>query len=183
MPRTASYHALAVSAEAWHSILHLIKPWQYLQRLGILSRFGSICRVLAFYSYHTFAVSAEAWHSILHLIKPWQYLPRLGILFYILSSLCSISRGYILSRLGVIRPRLYLMTPWQYLQRLVMLFYVLTWATKAQVQRSAKYRHVGVFSWSQLIPQVAEDTQLASAANLQKNFLSTKIAIKSMRRR
>ena len=47
-----SYHALAVSAEAWHAILYLITPWQYLPRLG-----------MHFY-----------------LVTPWQYLPRFGIL-------------------------------------------------------------------------------------------------------
>ena len=31
-----SYHALAISAEAWHAILYLITPWQYPQRLGML---------------------------------------------------------------------------------------------------------------------------------------------------
>ena len=73
-----SCHALA--AEAWqylprlgrgHAILYHITPWQYLPRLGILfyilSRLGSICRGLAFYSisYHALAVSAEAWHAFL----------------------------------------------------------------------------------------------------------------------
>ena len=50
---------------------------------NILSRLGSICRGLAFYSisYHALAVSAEAWHAILYLVTPWQYLPRLGMLF------------------------------------------------------------------------------------------------------
>ena len=74
-----SYHALEVSAEAWHSILHLITPWQYSPRLGIrfyiLLCVGSICRGLAFnsISYHAVAVSTEAWHSILYLIThcPW----------------------------------------------------------------------------------------------------------------
>ena len=51
-----SYHALAVSAEAWRAILYLITLWQYppawqLARLGmlvyILSRLGSIWRGLA----------------------------------------------------------------------------------------------------------------------------------------
>ena len=41
-----SYHALEVSAEAWHSILHLI-------------------------SYYALAVFTKAWHSILYLITPW----------------------------------------------------------------------------------------------------------------
>ena len=60
-----SYHALAISAEAWHAILYLITPWQYPQRLGILfyilSPLRSICRGLACYSisYHCLAVSAE----------------------------------------------------------------------------------------------------------------------------
>ena len=58
-----SYHALAVSAEAWHATLYLVKPWQYLPRLGMLFQY---------------------------LITPWQYLPRLGILVYILSRLGSI---------------------------------------------------------------------------------------------
>ena len=67
-----SYHALAVSAEAWHAILYLITPWQYPLRLDmlfyILSRLGSIRRGLACYaiSYHALAVSAEAWHTILY---------------------------------------------------------------------------------------------------------------------
>ena len=43
-----SYHALAVSAEAWHPILYLITSSQYLPRLGmlfyILSLLGSIRR-------------------------------------------------------------------------------------------------------------------------------------------
>ena len=42
-----AYHALAVSAEAWHAILYLVTPWQSLPRLGILfyilSRLCSIC--------------------------------------------------------------------------------------------------------------------------------------------
>ena len=64
-------HAFAVSAEAWHAILYLVAPWQYLPRLGmlfyILSRLGSIRRGLACYSisYHALAASAEAWHAIL----------------------------------------------------------------------------------------------------------------------
>ena len=49
-----SYHALAVSAEAWYAILYLITPWQYLQRLGvlfyILSPLGRFRRGLACYS-------------------------------------------------------------------------------------------------------------------------------------
>ena len=52
------------SAEAWHAVLYLITPWQYLPRLGIL----------------------------FYIITPWQYLLRLGILFYILSSLGSIHK-------------------------------------------------------------------------------------------
>ena len=44
---SVAYHALAVFAKAWHSILYLITPLQYLPRLGmtfnILSRLGSIC--------------------------------------------------------------------------------------------------------------------------------------------
>ena len=60
-----SCHSLTVSAEAWHAILYLITPWQYLPRLGllfyILSRLGSIHRGLACYfiSYHALAVSVE----------------------------------------------------------------------------------------------------------------------------
>ena len=80
---------------AWHAILYLITPWQYLQRLGmllqlfyILSRLGSICRglaALACYSIfnHALTVSVQAWHAILYFITPWQYLQELGILFYI----------------------------------------------------------------------------------------------------
>ena len=85
-------HAFAVSAEAWHAILYLVAPWQYLPRLGmlfyILSRLGSIRRGLACYSisYHALAASAEAWHAILYLIMPWQHPPRLGMLFYILEA-------------------------------------------------------------------------------------------------
>ena len=105
-----SYHALAVSTEAWH-------PYHALavsQRLGMLSyilslsRLGSIRRGLACYSisyhalaasaeacysisYHALAVSAEAWQAILYLITPWQHPPRLGMLFYI--RLGSIRRG------------------------------------------------------------------------------------------
>ena len=50
-----SLHSMIeVSAEAWHATLYLITPWQHLPRLGILlyilSRLGSICRGLAFYS-------------------------------------------------------------------------------------------------------------------------------------
>ena len=63
-----SYHALAVSAKAWHSIPYLMMLWQYPPRLGIqvlfyiLSRLGNICRGLASYSisYYALAVSAEA---------------------------------------------------------------------------------------------------------------------------
>ena len=77
---STSYHALAVSAKAWHAVLKACHAW---------------------------AVSAEAWHSTLYLITPWQYLPRLGMLLYILSRLGSICRGLafysnILSRLGSI---------------------------------------------------------------------------------
>ena len=97
-----SYHALAVSTEAWH-------PYHALavsQRLGMLSyilslsRLGSIRRGLACYSIscHALAASAEAWHDILYLITPWQHPPRLGILI----------------------------TPWQYPPRLGMLFYILS---------------------------------------------------------
>ena len=53
-----SYHALAVSAEAWHAILYLITPWWYPPRLAIP-----------------------------YLFTPWQHPPRLGMLFYILSCL------------------------------------------------------------------------------------------------
>ena len=123
-----SYHALAVFAEAWHVILYLITPWQYPLRLDILFY---ILSCLNSSIYHALAVSAEAWHAILYLITPWQwYPPRLGMLFYILWRLGSISRGYIFSRLGSIR--------WG------LLFYILTWATKAQLQRTATYRHSGV---------------------------------------
>ena len=93
------YHALAVSAEAWHAKLYLVTPWQYLPRLGmlsyILSRLGSIHWGLACYaiSCHDLAVSAEVWHAMLYLITPWQYQPRLGMLCYILSRLGSIRRG------------------------------------------------------------------------------------------
>ena len=106
-----SYHALAVSTEAWHAILYLTTPWQYQQRLGmpgmlfyILSRLGSICLGWACYSisYHALAVSAEA--------------ARLGMLFWILSRLGKISEGLVL----------YLITPWQYSPRLGMLFQVLS---------------------------------------------------------
>ena len=132
-----SCHALAVSAKAWHVILHLVIPW--------LLRLGSIRQGLSF---------SKAWHAILYLISPWQYLPRLGMLFYILSCLGSICLGlalcntllfYILLRLGSIsrgltsysiscqshtlavsaeawHAILYLITPWQYLPRLGMLF-------------------------------------------------------------
>ena len=90
-----SYHALAVSAEAWHATLYLITPWQYLPRLGmlfhLLSSLGSICRGLAFFSI-----------SYPMMITRWQHLPRLGMLFYLLSRLGSI---------------LYLITPWQYPQK------------------------------------------------------------------
>ena len=67
-----SYHALTV-CQAWHSFLYLFTPWQYLPRLGILfnilSRLGSICPGLAFYSISDpgLAVSAQAWHAILYL--------------------------------------------------------------------------------------------------------------------
>ena len=60
-----SYHALAVSAEAWHSILYLITPWQYLRRLYLITPWQYLQR--------------------LYLITPWQYLPKLGMLFYILT--------------------------------------------------------------------------------------------------
>ena len=64
----------------------------------ILSRLGSICLGLAFYSIscHALAVSAEAWHAILHLVTPCQYLPRLGLLFYLITSL------QYLPRLGIL---------------------------------------------------------------------------------
>ena len=89
---------IEVSVEAWHAILYLVTPWQYLPRLGmqfyILSRLGSVCRGLVFcsISFHALAVSAEAWHAILYIVTPWQYLPRLGMLFYILSRLGSIRK-------------------------------------------------------------------------------------------
>ena len=62
-----SYHALAVTAEAWQAML---------------------------ISYHALAVSADAWHFTLYLITPssWQYVPRLGILLYILSLLLQSGR-------------------------------------------------------------------------------------------
>ena len=101
------------SAEAWHAILYLVTPWQYLPRLGMYSLSCHALTVSAktwhatLISYYALAVSAEAWHSILYLVTPWQYLPRLstlavsaannlqrlGILFYILSRLSSICRG------------------------------------------------------------------------------------------
>ena len=74
-----SCHSLAVSAKqivsakAWHAILYLVTPGQYLPRLGmlfyILSHLGSICQGLACYSIscHALAVSAEAWHAMSHL--------------------------------------------------------------------------------------------------------------------
>ena len=68
-----SYHFLVVSAWAWHGILYLITPWQYLPRLGML-----------FY------------------ITPWQYLQRLGILFCLYLPRLGIL-FYILSRLGSIQ--------------------------------------------------------------------------------
>ena len=86
-----SCHALAVSAEAWHSVLYLVTPWQYLPRLRILfyNMFESI-------SYHALAVFVEAWHAFLscHSLavsaKAWQYLPRLGSICQGLA-FCSIS--------------------------------------------------------------------------------------------
>ena len=60
-----SYHALAKSAEAWHSVLYLVTPWQSPPRLGMLfyikSCLCSILRGLAFcsISYPGLAVSAE----------------------------------------------------------------------------------------------------------------------------
>ena len=73
-----SCYALAVSAEAWYSVLYPITPCtprQYLQTQGrglacyfyILSRLSSVCLGLAFYSisYHVLAVSADAWQAIL----------------------------------------------------------------------------------------------------------------------
>ena len=76
---------IEVSVEAWHAILYLVTPWQYLPRLGmqfyILSRLGSVCRGLVFCSIS------------FHALADWQYLPRLGMLFYILSRLGSICRG------------------------------------------------------------------------------------------
>ena len=80
---------IEVSAEAWHAILYLVTPWQYLPRLGI--RQGLECYSI---SCHALAVSAEAWHAILYLVTSWQYLPRLDMLFYILLQV----------------------TPWQYLR-------------------------------------------------------------------
>ena len=131
-------------AKAWHSILYLVTPWQYLQRLGILvyilSRLGSICRGLAFYSIscHALEVSGEAWHSALYLVTPWKYLARLVMPFYILSRdsrLGSIWRclaWYSISHHALYLPGeawhaiLYLFTPWQYLQRLGILLYILS---------------------------------------------------------
>ena len=88
------YSMIAVSTMNWHSILYLITPWQYQQRLGILfyilSSLGNICLGLAFYFISGSALAfslAEAWHSILYLITPWHYQPRLGMLFHILSRL------------------------------------------------------------------------------------------------
>ena len=67
-----SYHALAVSAKAWHAILYLSSPWQYLPRLGmlswfyILSRLGSACWGLA--------CCSVSYHSLLFCLRlPWQY--------------------------------------------------------------------------------------------------------------
>ena len=78
-----SYHAWAVSAEAW--VL-----------FNILSRLGSLRQgfaALACYILSRLAVSAEAWLAISYLITPWQYQPRLGILFYVITRLGSIRRG------------------------------------------------------------------------------------------
>ena len=105
------------SAEAWHAILYLVTPWQYLPRLVMYSL---SCHALAvsaetwhatLISYYALAVSAEAWHSILYLVTPWQYLPRLGTLAVSAEVWHSI---------------LYLVTPQQYLPRLGMLFYILS---------------------------------------------------------
>ena len=125
-----SLHSMiAISAKAWHALLYLVTPWQYLPRLGmllyILSRLGSICwgsvwgLACSSISCHTLAVSSGAWYAILYLVTPLQYLLGLGMLFYILSRLDSIC-------LGLLHALLYLITPWQYLLGLGMLFYILS---------------------------------------------------------
>ena len=119
------------SAEAWHAILYLAAPWQYLQRLGmlfcILSRLGSICLGLACYanifsrlgnicqglvfcsiSYHArhaLAVSAEAWQC-------WHVI----LISY--HALAVSAQAW--------HSTLYLITPWQYLLRLGILLYILS---------------------------------------------------------
>ena len=187
------------SAEAWHSIesiLHLIKPWQYLQGLGILfyilSHLGSICWGLAFFnfysiSYHALAVSAKAWHSILYLITPWQYLPRLGMLFDLITPWQYLLRlgilFYILSLLGSIRQRTNLQKPKFQKFKLKLKEQSLTSpgsknpSYEAQVEQTETCRRAGV---RDEIPcenaeevvdlQVAEDTRLSSEANC-KQFL------------
>ena len=57
-----------------------IKPWQYQQKLGMLSILYK-------------AISTEACHAILDCIKPLLYQPKLGVLFFIVSSLRSMHRG------------------------------------------------------------------------------------------
>ena len=121
------------SAEAWHAILYLVTPWQYLPRLGMYSLSCHALTVSAktwhatLISYYALAVSAEAWHSILYLVTPWQYLPRLGTLAVSAeawhSILYLVAPQQYLPRLG--NSMLYLVRPWQYLPRLGMLFSIL----------------------------------------------------------
>ena len=124
-----SDQALPVSTEAWHAILYLITPWQYLPRAWHAILY-LITRI------HALAVSAEAWHAIaaiLYLVTPWQYLQRLGMLFYILLRLGSICTGLACYSIfyhtlavsaGAWHTILYLITPWQYPPRLGILFYI-----------------------------------------------------------
>ena len=75
-----SFHALAVSAEAWHAIILWslaalavsAEAWHppTEARLGLG---GLACYWSYSMSCYALAVSAEAWHAILYLVKTWQY--------------------------------------------------------------------------------------------------------------
>ena len=107
------------SAKAWHSILYLATPLQYLQRLGILFYIllclGSICKGLAFYSIFFYALQyLPRLGMLFYLITPWQYWPRLGILacFFFNHTLAVSAKAW-----HSIESILCLLTPLQYLQK------------------------------------------------------------------
>ena len=138
-----SYHALAVSAEAWHAILYLIMPWQHPPRLGvlitpwqypprigmlfyILSRLGSISRGLASLSRlgsisRGLACYSISYHALAASAEAWHPYHALAVSTEAWQAI------------------LYLIMPWQHPPRLGMLFYIL----EAQVEQTETCRRAG----------------------------------------